>query len=202
MRFSYPPPANEADFERLCLALLRRHWSLPRLELYAHRGEKQHGVDIIDMGANDPLTAAQCKLHNSRKALTTYEVCGEVDKAKTFSPPLGRYAMLSTAKKTKTVDDKVIELNRAHQAAGLFSIEVVTWEALEALLDAYPEVRETFYNSVSGQLLFDMHANVQTIRTLVERTGCHDTGGRPSRSTKATSCSPTNSAASTSFGAL
>ena len=42
MRFTYPRPANEQDFERLCLKLLRAHWKRPQLELYARRGDDQY----------------------------------------------------------------------------------------------------------------------------------------------------------------
>jgi hypothetical protein len=63
LRFKNPPPANPDDFERLCLRLLKAHWNLPALELYGRRGERQHGVDIIDMsGADTPGGTCSCSL--------------------------------------------------------------------------------------------------------------------------------------------
>ena len=63
MRMSHKRPRNEQDFEQFCLKLLRTYWKCPELQLYAARGEAQHGVDIVDLNGQEPLRAAQCKLH-------------------------------------------------------------------------------------------------------------------------------------------
>ena len=49
MRMSHNRPRNDRDFEVLCSKLLRSYWRCPELQLYATRGEAQHGVDIIDL---------------------------------------------------------------------------------------------------------------------------------------------------------
>ncbi|HTF63635.1 MAG TPA: hypothetical protein VK638_13120 [Edaphobacter sp.] len=48
-------PTNEADFEKLCLRLLRHHWKRPQMQLYGKHGEEQTGVDIIDVGGEGKL---------------------------------------------------------------------------------------------------------------------------------------------------
>ena len=95
MRKSHNRPRNEQDFERLCLRLLRAHWQCPELQLYASRGESQHGVDIIDESGGEPLRGAQCKLHEEGKATTRSEVKAEIEKAKEFIPPLDHYAIMT-----------------------------------------------------------------------------------------------------------
>jgi hypothetical protein len=55
-------PANDDDFERMSLELLRRHWSRPGLEIFGKRGERQYGIDILDLSGETPVYAAQCKL--------------------------------------------------------------------------------------------------------------------------------------------
>ncbi len=87
MRKSYNRPKNHQDFEKLCLKLLRAYWQCPELDLYATGGQVQHGVDILDLSGQDPLRAAQCKLHGEGKATTPGEVKGEIEKAKEFDPP-------------------------------------------------------------------------------------------------------------------
>lgn len=57
IRLNFQPPQNEGEFERLCLKLLRVHWTCPASELYARRGEKHYGIDIIDPGGSLPLRA-------------------------------------------------------------------------------------------------------------------------------------------------
>jgi hypothetical protein len=46
--YTLNPPESEVAFEKLCLALLKRHWSRPGLERFAKKGEEQFGVDIFD----------------------------------------------------------------------------------------------------------------------------------------------------------
>ncbi len=138
----YRQPANEDEFEEFCLALLRRHWNCPSLERYAHRGECQSGVDIIDQSGRDPLRGAQCKHHKSNATLPPSKLRAEVEKAKEFRPPLGYYCVLTTAKKSRATQDALIAINREHAAMGLFAVDLLTWEAIEGLLDDYPEVRE------------------------------------------------------------
>ena len=40
MRFGYPIPKTDDDFQHLCCRLLRRHWNRPYLQPYAHRRRK------------------------------------------------------------------------------------------------------------------------------------------------------------------
>jgi tetratricopeptide (TPR) repeat protein len=138
---SYPYPKDEEAFEEFCLALLKHHWKCDTLERYAHRGENQDGVDILDLGAHDPLRAAQCKLHAADKTLPPSELEAEVDKAKGFTPCLGHYLVLTTAKKSKETQKSLLKINRDHKAAGLFDVALLTWEGIERLLDNYPDVR-------------------------------------------------------------
>jgi transcriptional regulator with XRE-family HTH domain len=56
------PAESEVQFEKLCLALLRRHWSRRGLERFAKKGERQFGIDIFDTLGENPLYGAQCKL--------------------------------------------------------------------------------------------------------------------------------------------
>ena len=114
-------PKNDQDFEKLCLRLLRAHWKCPELQQYATRGQAQHGVDIIDLSGQEPLRAAQCKLHEEGKVTTPDEVIDEVEKAKGFRPPLGRYAIVTTGKVRKEVHDLLIAINQEHREKNLLS---------------------------------------------------------------------------------
>lgn len=169
MRVGYHRPKNEADFELLCLALLRRRWSLPRLDLYAHRGEKQFGVDIIDMEGSDPFKAAQCKLHDPLKSLPVSEVRQEVAKATEFQPGLDHYAILTTAKKSRRVDNAVIAINRAHRQQELFTVEIITWDGIESLLDQYTEIRDQFYSPVAHSAVVEIREQIIGLREEVRR---------------------------------
>src|SRR4051812_25914581 len=86
MGFRYRQPDNEVSFEKFCLAFLKVHWKNARLELYAHRGQKQHGVDIFDPSYQRPFRGAQCKHHEPHLAITPTEIADEVKKAIAFKP--------------------------------------------------------------------------------------------------------------------
>jgi tetratricopeptide (TPR) repeat protein len=151
MRFSYPIPKTDNDFEHLCCQLLKRHWGRPQLQRYAHSGEEQDGVDIHDPSQTKPIHAAQCKLHDYGKTIPPREIQEEVDKAKRHVPALRHYAILTTGRKSKQADKKVAEINRLHQEQGLFTVELLTWDQIEVLLDKFEDVRDPIYNTVSGQ---------------------------------------------------
>jgi hypothetical protein len=58
--------SNEGEFEILCLKLLRLRWKRPQLQQHGKRGERQHGVDLLDASGETPLVPAQCKRHEPR----------------------------------------------------------------------------------------------------------------------------------------
>jgi tetratricopeptide (TPR) repeat protein len=168
MRFSYPIPKTDDDFEHLCCQLLKRHWNRPQLQRYAHRGEEQDGVDIYDPLQTKPIRAAQCKLHDYGKTIPPKEIQEEVDKAKNHTPSIEHYTILTTAKKSKQADRKVAEINQLHQQEGLFTVEVLTWDQIEALLDQYPDVRDPIYNTVSGQTVTLFTQQFAALRVAIE----------------------------------
>jgi hypothetical protein len=57
--YTINPPESDVTFEKLCLALLKRHWSRPGLERFAKKGEEQFGVDIFDTLGESPMYGAQ-----------------------------------------------------------------------------------------------------------------------------------------------
>jgi tetratricopeptide (TPR) repeat protein len=142
-------PKNEDVFEEICLKLLQLYWSRPGLELFGKRGERQFGIDILDIGGQTPIYAAQCKLREEHKSLSPAEIQAEVDAAKQFRPPLGKYAILTTAKVSTQAQKKVRDINQVHRAAGLFEVELMTWERLCSLLQQYTEVQEQYYGEIA-----------------------------------------------------
>jgi tetratricopeptide (TPR) repeat protein len=133
--FRYKQPADENAFVEFCLVLFREVWDLPDLVTYAHRGEGQYGVDLIDTSGKTPLTVFQCKHRKTDKTLAPKEIDEEVEKALGFPEPIGKYVILTTAKKSARSQDKVIKLNIAHREKGSFTIQLFTWDDIELLID-------------------------------------------------------------------
>jgi tetratricopeptide (TPR) repeat protein len=160
-------PANEADFEVMGLAVLRAHWNCPSLDLYAHRGEKQFGIDIIDLSGAEPVSAGQCKLHEEWKTIPPAEIKAEVKKAREFRPKLGRYAILTTAKASRAAQDAVIKINREHHKQGLFSVELITWGKIERILDQHEEVGDEFDQTIGGRRVREISEKLSEIHEVV-----------------------------------
>src|SRR6266478_2764422 len=145
----FPIPKNDDDFEEMCLRLLRLYWSRPGLELFGKRGERQFGIDILDFGGETPIYAAQCKLKEEHKTLPPADIQKEVDEAKKFTPALGKYAILTTAKVSALAQRRVREINQSHKVLGLFEVEVLNWDRLCLLLQQYTDVQEHFYGEIA-----------------------------------------------------
>jgi tetratricopeptide (TPR) repeat protein len=165
-RFSIP--TNDDVFEEMCLQLLRLYWSRPGLEIFGKRGEHQYGIDILDVGGETPIYAAQCKLKEEHKTLPPADIQEEVDKAEQFRPPLGKYAILTTAKVSAQAQRKVREINQSHKATGLFEVELFTWERLCSLLQQYTAVQEQFYGEIALGRATRMEAQLVTIKDGVQ----------------------------------
>ncbi len=141
---SFPKPRNSEDFESLCRALLKEHWSSLDIQKNARRGQEQHGVDLYGHTPEKKLNGAQCKLHEEGKRLTKGEVLEEVEKAKTFAPPLAHYVIATTSPTDPTLQLLARELTQDHQAVGIFSVEVMSWDAITELLNEYAAVARRF----------------------------------------------------------
>lgn len=176
MRKGHNRPKNDQDFERLCLKLLRAYWRCPELDLYATRGQAQHGVDIIDLSGRDPLRAAQCKLHEEGKVTTPDEVKGEIEKAKEFPFPLGRYVIMTTGKVRKEVHGLLVATNREHREKQLFIVEVFDWDRIEGLLDEYPDVRDWYEGSPSAAAFGRIESKIDKLSEVTEQLSAPSRG--------------------------
>ena len=164
----FPVPENEDVFEKLCLHVLRQYWSRPKLDLFGKRGERQFGIDILDVGGEPSIYAAQCKLKEPHKNLPPADIQREVDEAKRFKPPLSKYTILTTAKISTAAQLKIREINRLHKDLGLFEVELMTWEKISALLQQYTDVQEQFYDGFTPQRAGRIETSVIGIQASVE----------------------------------
>jgi tetratricopeptide (TPR) repeat protein len=158
------PPANEDDFERLCLRLLKAHWNCPTLELYGRRGERQHGIDIIDMSGEEPLRGAQCKRYNELTTLPPADIEAEVNAARGFEFRLGIFAICTTGRRSTQAQKSILSINQEHRKAGLFQVELFTWDRLDDLLEEFPSIRDEEYLTISGETARQLQVDVEDIK--------------------------------------
>ena len=170
MRKSHDRPRTEQDFESLCLKLLRAYWKCPELELYASRGQAQHGVDIVDLSGREPLCAGQCRLHQEGVVTTPSEVRAEIVKAKGFRPPLDRYVIMTTGKVRKEVHDLILEINQEHRKHKLFVVQVFDWGRIEELLDEYTAIRDWYEGGLSAVAAGRIESKIDELCGVVEQS--------------------------------
>ena len=192
IRLIYPVPANEQDFEELCLQLLRVHCNRPHLELYGHRGESQSGVDIFDPSGERPIIGAQCKLRGPLKSLRRAEIDAEVRRARTLTPSLDTYFIMTSAKRTAGAYEAVAALNKEHIAQSLFQIQLMTWERIDQLLQQYPHVANSFYKTLSGESIRRLEDDIAAMRQWMSTVGEKLLISTQSPVTPSASIEPTN----------
>lgn len=143
------PPKEWGTFEDLCHALFKRVWQDPFAQKNGRRGQAQHGVDVFGSpnGASQSYWGVQCKGkdRNYGSKAEWSEVRAEVAKADKFSPKLDKWIFATTAPTDAALQKAARELSVARRAKGLFSVEVLGWEEIQALMVNAPEVIAEFY---------------------------------------------------------
>jgi len=131
-------PANWQDFESLCKKLWGEIWNSSDIRKNGRNGNNQHGVDVygIPDGENQ-YYGIQCKGKDeyTDKHFTEDEINIEIEKAKSFLPPLKKYYLATTAVKNADIEQFVRQKNIESIKSGLFSIELYSWEDIVELID-------------------------------------------------------------------
>ena len=170
----YPIPSNDADFEVFCLKFLRVHWNCPSLDLYAHRGEEQFGIDILDLGGKEPLSRGTVQTPRPLEGRSHHPKSrSEVEKAEKFHQALGRYAILTSAKASREAHEEVLKINQEHRKRGLFQVELMTWGKIENLVDQYDEIKELL-GTVSGRTATEIRKSLSAIHEAVVSKPSHE----------------------------
>ena len=143
------PPKDWAAFEDLCHALFKRVWRDPLAQKNGRRGQTQHGVDVFGSPNGDRrfYRGVQCKGKdgNYGSKAKWAEVLAEVAKADKFSPKLDEWIFATTAPADAALQKAARELSVERRATGLFSVDVLGWEEIQALMSDAPEVIAEFY---------------------------------------------------------
>lgn len=143
------PPKEWGTFEDLCHALFKRVWQNPLAQKNGRRGQAQHGVDVFGFPNGDCqfYWGVQCKGKESNYGSKAQwpEVLTEVAKAGKFSPKLDRWIFATTAPTDAALQKAARKLSVERRAKGLFSVDVLGWEEIQALLAGAPDVITEFY---------------------------------------------------------
>lgn len=164
-------PADEQKFEQANVLLWREILRDPAVEPNGRRGTRQNGVDVSGCRNHDPehIVGIQCKLKGFGKQLDEAEVREEVEKAKTFKPPLREYYIVTTAPNDPGMQELArtisIELKKDRFP---FRVHIWGWGVMQDRIHEYEPARKAFdpeYSPYTGQI----NDKVDDVITLTER---------------------------------
>lgn len=142
-------PKEWGTFEDLCHALFKRVWLDPLAQKNGRRGQAQTGVDVFGSpsGESKIYWGVQCKGKDSSYGgkAEWAEILAEIAKAEKFSPALERWIFATTAPVDAYLQKKARELSEERHSKGLFVVDVLGWEEIQALMANHPEVVNEFY---------------------------------------------------------
>lgn len=141
-----PPPGNWQDFERLSRDLYAALWRDPHAQRNGRQGQPQHGVDIYGRWG-ESYAGVQCKgkeMHFGG-SVTPAELEEEVEKARSFSPRIEWFTLVTTARSDQNIQQHARQLTERHKKLGLFGVEVMSWDEVQARLAHFPDVVRTHY---------------------------------------------------------
>jgi hypothetical protein len=143
------PPKEWGIFEDLCHALFKLVWRHPLAQKNGRRGQAQHGVDIYGSlnGETGFYQAVQCKGkdRNYGGEVKWPEVLKEIEKAEKFSPKLDHWILATTAPTNAVIQRAARQISVERKEKGQFTVDVLGWEEIVALMDQEPGVIERFY---------------------------------------------------------
>lgn len=143
------PPKEWGTFEDLCHALFKRLWKDPLAQKNGRRGQAQQGVDVFGSPNGDCqcFWGVQCKGKDSNYGSKAgwSEVLAEIAKAEKFAPKLDKWIFATTAPVDALLQEAARKLSVERSRRGLFSIDVLGWEEIQALMVSAPEVITEFY---------------------------------------------------------
>jgi hypothetical protein len=142
-------PKSWEKFEELMRALFASVWNDPLARRNGRTGQPQHGVDIFGEpgGSGGTWYGVQCKgKDGGYKAVPTRrEFDAELAKAESFEPPLGRWIFVTSAPDDAALQEHARTVSSERQAGGKFAVDILGWNALQALLAQHPAVLGQFY---------------------------------------------------------
>ena len=163
------PPKDWVTFENLCHAIFKVVWKDPLAQKNGRLGQAQHGVDVFNSptALRGTFHGVQCKgkeaAYGSKPTIT--ELRKEILKAEGFKPALTHWIFATTAPSDAVLQQAAREISVARRSQGKFTVDVLGWDEILALLAEAPNVIEEFYPEHSD----NMPAVLETLRALPSR---------------------------------
>lgn len=143
-------PINWQDFESLCKKLWGEIWNCPEIVKNGRNGQNQKGVDVYGVPNDEKqYYGIQCKGKDSytHQQFTIKEINEEIEKAKSFVPPLKKFYLTTTAVKDAKIEEEVRVINTTHIEIDLFEVHLFSWEDIAELIYENKSTYDYYVNS-------------------------------------------------------
>ncbi|MCB1884573.1 MAG: hypothetical protein KDG89_11365 [Geminicoccaceae bacterium] len=126
----------------------------PNTQMHGRSGQAQQGVDIYGHRKNGHgrMVGVQCKGKDQTYGgkVSEAELGDEVEKAKTFEPPLAEFILVTTAPDDAVIQAAARRLTAENRAAGPdMEVHVWGWGELQGRIALYPEALRAFHPDVT-----------------------------------------------------
>jgi tetratricopeptide (TPR) repeat protein len=161
----FPPPLDWQAFERLCFDLYSRIWQSNDAEMHGRRGQPQAGVDVYGRDRIEgKFVGVQCKGKDAGygAALSKPGLLAEVEKAKTFKPPLEVFVVATSGPNDVKLQKVARELSQAHAACGLFEVRVQGWDTLKQRISDHPDLLNKHFHDLAPLDLLERFERTET----------------------------------------
>jgi len=172
-----PEPKNWQDFERLCFDLYRAMWKTNDAQMHGRQGQEQAGVDVYGTDrVEGRFVGVQCKGKDQDYGgkLTETELRGEIEKAKTFEPPIELFIVSTTSPNDATIQKCARTISRDHAKQGLFEVRVDGWGNLQNYITDNQEVFAKHYPDLAPKFAERIEVGIaatERVETQVARLG-------------------------------
>ncbi|MEL7688876.1 hypothetical protein AAG596_15260 [Citromicrobium bathyomarinum] len=155
-----PPPRDWAKFEDLTRSLCAAIYGNPLASKNGRQGQAQHGVDVFieHPPQSGEWVGVQCKGKdgNFGAKATISEFDEELAKAEKFEPPLKHWIFATTAQNDQKLQAHARKVSQQRATLGAFSVDVLGWDSLLALIAQHEDVIREFYPEQISQLRDDL----------------------------------------------
>lgn len=145
-----PPPSNWQDFEHCTRILFECLLGDPNTQLNGRTGQSQCGVDVFGQRLTDEghWVGVQCKGKDSGYGgfVSESELRKEVNKAKSFEPPIKEFILVTTARNDVSIQQVArILTDELQQQDQSFTVSVWGWEEIQSRIVAHPDALAAFH---------------------------------------------------------
>ena len=148
----YAPPRSWEQFEELCADVFQSAWGDATLVRHGRAGQRQHGVDIVARnGAIYPI-GLQCKKRSRWpvRKVTSKQIDAEITAARSFTPKLKAFYILTTALDDSGLQQHVRKINERHKQKQLFEVVLLGWNEIVRRATLDPTVADKHFAPAGG----------------------------------------------------